>query len=218
MDLRDRWRLRVRKGEVTVLEETSARCAALIDALRIADAPPAVLADVRAHLEAATALLAGHARPGPYAQSVPGVATQSVVMDPLDPQALMPWSPIIGRLNPVSPRLEFRAEGDRLLGRGRIPVRFVGAPGTVHGGIVAAALDEIMGLVNVLNGEGAFTGTMSVRFHRPTPIERDLELLGETVGKDGRKILSRAEIRCDGELTASAEGVFIRPRAPVPTS
>ncbi|MFM7275686.1 MAG: PaaI family thioesterase [Gammaproteobacteria bacterium] len=198
------------------LDATSECCAALIDALRVADAPPGVLAAVRTQLEAATALLLPFARPGPHSQSVPGVATQRFFeVGQLDPQALMPYSPIIGRLNPVSPRLEFRTEGDRLLGRGRIPVRFVGAPGTVHGGIVAAALDEIMGLVNVLNGEGAFTGTMSVRFHRPTPIERDLELLGETVGKDGRKILSRAEIRCDGELMASAEGVFIRPRGEV---
>lgn len=196
------------------LELASERCAALIDALRVAAAPPDVLEAVRTQLEAAAALLAPFARPGPHSQSVPGMSTQRFFeLGQFDPHALMPYSPIIGRLNPVSPRLEFRTEGGRLLGRGRIPVRFVGAPGTVHGGIVAAALDEIMGLVNVLNGEGAFTGTMSVRFHRPTPIERELELLGETVGKDGRKILSRAEIRCDGELMASAEGVFIRPRA-----
>lgn len=197
----------------SALEATSDACAALIDALRVADAAPEVLASVRGHLESAIALLRPHARPGPHAQSVPGVAAGDFAgASSLDPQALMPFSPIIGRRNPVSPRLEFRAVGERLLGRGRIPVRFVGAPGTVHGGIVAAALDEIMGLVNVLNGEGAFTGTMSVRFHRPTPIERELELLGETTGKEGRKILSRAEIRCDGELTATAEGVFIRPR------
>lgn len=199
---------------VSALEATSGTCATLIDALRISDAPTEVLAAVRVHLESAIDLLAAHARPGPHAQSVPGVATQrGQPTDAGDPQALMPFSPIIGRRNPVSPRLAFRVDGQRLLGHGRIPVRFVGAPGTVHGGIVAAALDEIMGLVNVLNGEGAFTGTMSVRFHRPTPIERELELIGETTGKEGRKILSRAEIRCDGELTASAEGVFIRPRS-----
>ncbi|MBK8991132.1 MAG: hypothetical protein IPM40_05280 [Gammaproteobacteria bacterium] len=39
-----------------------------------------------------------------------------------------------------------------------------------------------------------------------------LTFLGEMVEADGRKVKSRAEIRCDGELMASAEGLFIRPR------
>jgi acyl-coenzyme A thioesterase PaaI-like protein len=88
----------------------------------------------------------------------------------------------------------------------------VGAPQTVHGGIVAAALDEIMGLTNFLNGAGSFTGEMTVRFHRPTPIEQELELSGETVSVDGRKVRSRATISAGGELCASAEALFIRPR------
>jgi hypothetical protein len=198
---------------VDAVEETSERCAALLDALRIADAPADVLASVRAHLVAATRLLDAHARPGPHAQSARGMNPLGR-FDPaaVEPHELMPWSPIIGRRNPVSPRLAFRVEGSRLLGSGRIPVRFVGAPQTVHGGIVAAVLDEIMGLTNFLNDAGSFTGEMTVRFHRPTPIERELDILGETVSVEGRKVRSRAEIRVDGELCASAEALFIRPR------
>lgn len=195
------------------LESASARCARLLDALRIADAPEEVLAAVGAHLDAATALLASHARPGPHSQSARGMDP----MAPFDPSVvapheLMPWSPIIGRRNPVSPRLAFRVDGSCIRGGGQIPVRFVGAPQTVHGGIVAAVLDEIMGLTNFLNGAGSFTGEMTVRFHRPTPIEQDLEILGETVSVEGRKVRSRAEIRSAGELCASAEALFIRPR------
>jgi acyl-coenzyme A thioesterase PaaI-like protein len=59
------------------------------------------------------------------------------------------------------------------------------------------------------------TGTMSVRYHRPTPIERELSLAAEMLQREGRKIRARAEIRCDGEVTASAEGVFIRPRTAI---
>jgi acyl-CoA thioesterase FadM len=53
---------------------------------------------------------------------------------------------------------------------------------------------------------------MTVRFHRPTPIDEDLELFGETVSIEGRKVRSRAEIRVGGELCASSEALFIRPR------
>jgi len=195
------------------LEKTSESCARLADALRISDAPDEVLEEVRARIDNAVDLLRAHARPGPHSQSVLNHQTaEFFTMHMLDPHEVMPYSPIIGRLNAVSPRLEFRAVDGRIEGRGVFPVRFVGAPQTVHGGMVAMALDELMGLVNFLNGAGAFTGTMTVRYHRPTPIERELTFLGEMVEADGRKVKSRAEIRCDGELTASAEGLFIRPR------
>jgi len=195
------------------LERTSASCARLADALRVSDAPEEVLAAVREMIDRAATLLEAHERPGPHSQSVLKPATADFFSSHLmDPHEVMPFSPVIGRLNPVSPRLEFRAVDGRIEGRGSFPVRFVGAPQTVHGGMVAMALDEIMGLVNFLNGAGAFTGTMTVRYHRPTPIERELTFSAEMLEADGRKVKSRAEIRCDGEITASAEGLFIRPR------
>lgn len=195
------------------LESAAEACARLIDALRVSGAPEQVLGQVRARIEEAVALLAPHEVPGPHSQSERGVDPLTFFdRDLHDPQQIMPFSPIIGRLNPVSARLVFRADGDRLEGHGSIPVRYVGAPDRVHGGYVAAVLDELMGLVNFHNGEGAFTGTMTVRYHRPTPIDRELALHAEMVGREGRKIRSYAEIRCDGEVTASAEGLFIRPR------
>lgn len=195
-------------------EEACASCGAAVDALRIAEAPIEVLQRVRALFEEAAALLAPHALPGPHAQSRHGLDAEAFWGARLmTPAQAMPYSPIIGRRNPVSPRLEFRVAGDRLEGHGRLPVRFVGAPQTAHGGIVAAVLDELMGLVNFVNGEGGFTGTMSVRYHRPTPVERELTLSAATVAREGRKLRSHAEIRCDGELTASAEGLFIQPRS-----
>ena len=196
-----------------VLEKTTEGCSRLADALRISNAPDDVLEQVRARIESAVDLLQAYARPGPHSQSVMDRHTAEFFSTHLlAPHEIMPYSPIIGRLNPVSPRLEFHAVDNRVEGRGVFPVRFVGAPQTVHGGMVAMALDEIMGLVNFLNDAGAFTGTMTVRYHRPTPIERELTFLAEMVAADGRKVKSRAEFRCDGELTASAEGLFIRPR------
>jgi hypothetical protein len=201
------------RADPVAVEETNACCGLLLDALRIADAPEDVLEAVRARLDEARALLAPHAHAGPHAQSARGLDPRLPHdLRALAPHELMPWSPIIGRRNPVSPRLEFRVDGQVLRGSGSIPVRFVGAPQTVHGGIVAAALDEIMGLTNFLNGAGSFTGEMTVRFHRPTPIEQELELSGETVSVDGRKVRSRGAISAGGALCASAEALFIRPR------
>ncbi len=192
------------------LEGVSEDCARLVDALRVTDAPAEILAQVRRQIGSALELLGAHTRTGPHMQPVAGVHLFHERL--IAAHELLPYSPIIGRLNPVSPRLVFRAVGERLEGSGRFPMRFMGAPETVHGGIVAAALDEIMGLANFLNAVGSFTGTMTVRYHRPTPIDTELSLVGEMVEQHGRKVKSRAEIRCNGELTASAEGLFISPR------
>jgi hypothetical protein len=194
-------------------ESTALACARLADSLRVSGAPAGVLAAARGLIEQAHALLRPHEVAGPHSQSERGVDPEVFFARGLhEPHRVMPYSPIIGPLNPVSARLVFEAEGERLVGHGSIPVRYVGAPQTAHGGYVAAVLDELMGLVNFLNGEGAYTGTMTVRYHRPTPIETGLVLGAQMLGREGRKIRSHAEIRCAGEITASAEGLFIRPR------
>ena len=57
------------RADPVAVEETSACCGRLLDALRIADAPEDVLEAVRARLEQALALLAPHAHAGPHSQS-----------------------------------------------------------------------------------------------------------------------------------------------------
>ena len=47
--------------------------------------------------------------------------------------------------------------------------RYEGPPGYVHGGCVALAFDELLGMVNVLNGLGGLTGKLTVRYRRPDP-------------------------------------------------
>jgi acyl-coenzyme A thioesterase PaaI-like protein len=195
------------------LEDLSDSAARLNDALRVTDAPAEVLGAVEEKLHEALDLLRGFERKGPHSQSLLNDSQADFfARETSVPHELMPYSPLIGRRNPVSPRFELQVVENRVEGRGRFPVRYAGAPQTAHGGLVAALLDEIMGMVNFVNGEGAFTGTLTVRYHGPTPIDRDLTAVAEIVRVEGRKILSRAEIRCDGALTASAEGLFIKPR------
>ena len=187
----------------------------LIDAIRVTRAPEETIDAVRLKLNQALALLDGHARPGPYAQAE---LNSSAFWNASrrDPQSLMPYSPVIGDYNPVSARFRFFEVGDQLEGHGDIPVRFVGSPGNSHGGYVAAILDEAMGLLNFMHGAGAFTGTLSVRYHRPTPILTPLHVHAEITHREGRKLHTRGELRCNGELTASSEGVFIVPQGDFP--
>ena len=60
----------------------------------------------------------------------------------------------------------------------------------VHGGIIALLFDELLGMANVCTGVGGFTGTLSVRYERPTPLHGELELEGTVESVEGRKVTS----------------------------
>ena len=70
--------------------------------------------------------------------------------------------------------------------------------------------DELLGAVNACLGLGAFTGTLSIRYERLTPIEAELEVESWVDRTEGRKVYTVGTIRAAGEVTARAEGVFIR--------
>lgn len=124
---------------------------------------------------------------------------------------IFPYSPITGRLNPVAPPINMWREGSTVCGKGRIPTWMNGRPGAAHGGFVAAILDELLGMAGVVGEVGGFTGTLTVRYVRPTPLATDLDLAARVESTDGRKVKVTGEITVDGEVCASADAVFIRP-------
>ncbi len=184
---------------------------ALLDALRRADAPSDDLERAARLVQEATSILAAHRVEGVPMQGRVGpegpVGGASV-----DPAVFFPWSPIIGPLNPMSAAmtLEFDTGSGTMQGRARFDTRFTGPPGMVHGGVLALAFDELLGATNVCTGVGAFTGTLSVRYERPTPIETDLTMEARVDRVEGRKVFTVGTIEHDGAVTARAEGVFVR--------
>jgi len=86
---------------------------------------------------------------------------------------------------------------------------YEGPPGSVHGGFVAAAFDEVLGYVQSLSGNPGMTGTLTVVYRRPTPLHTELRFEGEIVRVEGRKIFTRGRVHAGDVLTAEAEGVFV---------
>lgn len=124
---------------------------------------------------------------------------------------IFPYSPITGQLNPIAPPIDMWRDGSTVRGKGRIPTSMNGPPAAVHGGFVAAILDELLGMAGVVGGVGGFTGTLTVRYLRPTPIATDLDLAARVESTDGRKVIVTGEIVVKGEVCATAEAIFIRP-------
>jgi acyl-CoA thioesterase FadM len=56
------------------------------------------------------------------------------------------------------------------------------------------------------------TGSLTISYHRPTPLNTDLTLEAETTVVSDRKIRVVGRILCDGEVTAEGNGLFIRPK------
>ena len=72
---------------------------------------------------------------------------------------------------------------------------FEGAPGRAHGGIVAAAFDDVTGFVIGQLREPAFTGELTVRYLAPVPVDEPLEMRARLEGRERRKLFITAEAR-----------------------
>jgi acyl-coenzyme A thioesterase PaaI-like protein len=134
------------------------------------------------------------------------------------PQDYFPTSPVVGYANPLSAPADIwavEAEDGGLEMRGRVTFgyAFEGPPTCVHGGVIAQLFDELLGTTNIMTHHGAMTGTLTIRYRRPTPLLTALDLEARLVGVEGRKVRLWGAIRLQGEITAEAEGLFIEPRA-----
>jgi len=131
------------------------------------------------------------------------------------PQDFFPTSPMIGYANPLSPPVDIwavRGEDGRYELRGRVSFGYAyeGPPTCVHGGVIAGLFDELLGSVNIGTGRPGMTGTLTVKYRRPTPLLTPLDLVARQTSVEGRKIFAWGGIYHDGVLMAEADAVFIQ--------
>ena len=202
-----------------LVEAVNREAGELIDLLRCSDAPDAVLAEATAHMQKAMEVLAPHLRQGEgwstvsIASDTPGLGWKED-----DLTACMPYSPISGKRNPISPPIRMWRDGDEVRGEAVFSPTYAGPPNSVHGGIIAAVFDELLSMANVITGSAGFTGTLTIKYHRHTPLNEPVELWAVNDRSSGRKQFSRGEFRVGGKVTATAEGLFIRPASAGETS
>ena len=88
------------------------------------------------------------------------------------------------------------------------PADYEGYPGVLHGGIIAALLDEAGSRAGMIGAHDHFmvTARLDVKYRRPTPIGQPLTVYGRLVKRSGRRAVAEAELRLpDGTVSASAE-------------
>lgn len=199
-------------GEVEqdIQQALSADTRVLLELLQRSPASQEVLEHCHEHMRAAIELLLPwHAgRDARSAAIVPGLIDFSPTQHDLN--ALVPHSPVSGRNNPLAPVITFWPDGDKVRGEVVFSANYAGPPDTVHGGVIAGVFDELLSMANIVNQMTGVTGSLTVKYHRPTPINTPVELFAQCVRISGRKVITRGEMRCAGEVTASAQGLFIK--------
>jgi acyl-coenzyme A thioesterase PaaI-like protein len=117
-----------------------------------------------------------------------------------------------GWSNPLAPGLNMWFDDDRARGTVNCGWAYEGPPGHIHGGYVAAIFDQFMGMAQIIGKQPGMTGSLKVRYLRPSPLNTELQLEAWLDRVEGRKTIISAEMRNGVRLTATCEALFIRPR------
>jgi acyl-coenzyme A thioesterase PaaI-like protein len=87
--------------------------------------------------------------------------------------------------------------------------RHQGGPGLVHGGLVAALVDEACGLLATWYRFPTVTGRMFIRYRSPVPINRALTVRAWVENEKDRRVHVRGELWNSAELLAEARLAFV---------
>ncbi len=119
-------------------------------------------------------------------------------------------NPVIGHSNPIAPPLEVWTDGDSVKSQVNFPLQYEGPPNCVHGGFIAAVFDQLCGCAQMRIKEPGLTGTLSVRYMLPVPLNKAVFTQAYVDRREGRKIFVKGEMFCEGQQVASCEAIFIR--------
>lgn len=130
-----------------------------------------------------------------------------------NPSAIFDRSPVMGLANPIAAPVHLRVTGEgddrRVEGHAVFGAAYEGPPGCVHGGQVAAAFDDVLGLAQTFSGRIGMTGTLTIRYRSPTPLHEELSFRARMERVEGRKTFTTGTCHAGDRLTAEAEAVFI---------
>jgi acyl-coenzyme A thioesterase PaaI-like protein len=193
-------------------EAAAAAVRRLGHALMAHDVDEALLVRVAAEL---SALAEEAERAGPRSRDVEALTRRMFTTEVEDGAPVVHFDECVvsGPWNPLGIGIEVVRRGDDAVAEVVLGTAFEGGPGMAHGGIVAALFDDVLGYLLTLHHVPGFTGELTVRYHRPTPVGVPVTLHGWVVDRVGRRLLTAADARADGQVVASATATFVEVEA-----
>jgi acyl-coenzyme A thioesterase PaaI-like protein len=202
----------VQTGPLTETDQARVELAdevrAMIREIITTDATPDDIRRARDHVHAGVAALLNKAHGTPDGVSEAALIERG--------RNFLARSPVMGSINPIAAPLTVRVlqEGEGAVVEGRVTFThaYEGAPGCVHGGFIASAFDEVLGVAQSASGNPGMTANLSVDYRSPTPILRELSFRGWVERIDGRKIYTRGTVHAGETLCAESTALFIAMR------
>lgn len=116
-----------------------------------------------------------------------------------------------GRENPIGLHLD-----DFDLVDGHVSARFNpradyrGAGNTLHGGIAATALDEMLVWAGILSERVlTVTGTLDLRYRRPVHVHDSIVVRARVDERNGRRLQISGELIVEGQALVEASGLYL---------
>lgn len=184
---------------------------ALMDLLVRTDAPTEALTQSADALAAVVTSMRAHgSRPG-WTGFAESANAGDVVLDDDSRLGFFDHSPMIGLGNAIAPPVRLEIIDGAVHGDATFGAAYEGPPGCVHGGIVAAVFDELLGMAQSLSGRPGMTARLDVNYRRPTPLRTLIRYEGRLDRVEGRKIFTKGSSfhGVTGELLGEVEGLFI---------
>ncbi|MDA0370922.1 MAG: PaaI family thioesterase [Actinomycetota bacterium] len=147
--------------------------------------------------------------PGPHGRGYNGSAEGSVGGVP---HGFTSHSPVTGPLNALASIVTLSSTDTEVIAEVTYGDAYEGPPGHVHGGLIAAIFDEVLGFAQALSGAPGMTGKLEITYRSPTPLHTPLRVVGRFERIDGRKIFTTGTIHAGDRLCAEAKGLFISVR------
>ncbi len=172
-------------------------------------APPDLLADVARRAAALADQLGGFvpaAGPAPFAR----FSEDSV--GPADADTLaaaMPFDVVIGACNPLAVPVVVEFDPPKAIGRAEFTAAYEGAPGCVHGAVLAGAFDIMLTAANVVAAGAGPTVNLSIRYLKPTLVAQPALFEAWVTDQDDRRTHSRGHLIQNGIVTVEAVGEFV---------
>ena len=150
-----------------------------------------------------------HLEPGPHGRPYQGSAEGSVGGVP---NGFTSYSPVTGPMNALASVVNLSATDNEVIADVIYGKAYEGPPGHLHGGLVAAIFDEVLGFAQALSGAPGMTGKLEITYRAPTPLHTPLRVVGRYEKIEGRKIFATGTIHAGDRLCAEAKGIFISVR------
>jgi len=180
----------------------------LANAVRTSELPSEIAQGVEIQLEILIAQLDPFRHAGPFACEQLRPPGDGFYFDKNDPGGAIPYAPITGPLSP------FSAEGELGIVEGTVSGELLFSPvhagpmGLVHGGMLAAAFDEVMALATLAAGLVGYTRQMKVDYLLPVKLDGPVRFEAIVTVAEGRDIEVRSNAQQADQTVARAHARF----------